>query len=433
MPQRRKYLVILALGVVAAFVSTAVAEYDQVAKLTASDGAPDDRFGFSASISGDYAIFGAYLDDDNGSDSGSAYVAQRVGSSWSQMAKLTASDGAAGDHFGESVAIGGDFAVVGANYHYGAAYRSGAAYVFERTGSSWSQVANLTPSDAVEGGEFGISASIDGDYAVIGAYGDDDNGWLSGSAYVFARSGSSWNQVAKLTASDGAGIDTFGIEVSISNDRIIVGSCYDDDDGKNSGSAYIFDRDGSSWNQTAKLTPLDGAPDNQFGRSVSIRGDYAVISSYGDDDNGSDSGAAYVFQYSGGVWAQVAKLTASDGASNDRFGMAVSTDGDYAVVGAHGDTHEGVRSGSTYVFERNDLTWTEAAKLTPLDAPSEEFFGYSVSTDNNYIVVGAWRDDDLGSFSGSAYVYNIPEPATLSLLTLGGLALAWRRKRGACK
>ena len=167
MPQRRKYLVILALGVVAAFVSTAVAEYDQVAKLTASDGAPDDRFGFSASISGDYAIFGAYLDDDNGSDSGSAYVAQRVGSSWSQMAKLTASDGAAGDHFGESVAIGGDFAVVGANYHYGAAYRSGAAYVFERTGSSWSQVANLTPSDAVEGGEFGISASIDGDYANI--------------------------------------------------------------------------------------------------------------------------------------------------------------------------------------------------------------------------------------------------------------------------
>jgi len=208
----------------------------------------------------------------------------------------------------------------------------------------------LVASDPVANGFFGSSLSISGDYAVIGAYGNNDGGTDSGSAYVFHRSGTTWTQQAKLTASDAVANDWFGWSVSISGDYAVIGAVGNDDDGDYSGSAYVFHRSGTTWTQQAKLTASDAVAFDNFGWSVSISGDYAVIGAYGDGDDGDYSGSAYVFERSGTTWTQQAKLTASDAVAFDKFGKSVSISGDYAVSGAYGNDDGGSNSGSAYVY-----------------------------------------------------------------------------------
>ncbi|MCH8304485.1 MAG: T9SS type A sorting domain-containing protein [Candidatus Marinimicrobia bacterium] len=386
--------------------------YAQVSefKITASDGAAVDAFGYSVSISGDYAVVGAFLDDDSGSSSGSAYIFKRVGESWAQEAKLLPADGAASDKFGRSVSISGDYAVVGAFFDSDNGIASGSAYVFKRTGASWAQEAKLLPSDGATSDVFGISVSISGDYAVVGASGDDDNGSASGSAYVFKRSGTSWAQETKLLPSDAAAGDFFGKSVSISGDYAVVGAQENDDNGTNSGSAYVFKRAGASWAQETKLLPSDGATIDVFGISVSISGDYAVVGAHRDSDNGSFSGSAYVFKRTDVTWTQEAKLLPSDGAADDQFGISVSISGDYAVVGAQENDDNGSNSGSAYLFKRSDTIWTQEAKLLASDGAAADEFGRSVSISGDYAVVGAWRDNDNGTDAGSAYLYSLHDP-----------------------
>jgi hypothetical protein len=385
-------------------------QQDQQDKCLAADGAVGDSFGNSVSISADYAIVGAWYDDDNGSNSGSAYVfapndANCSDSDWNEAAKLLASDGAADDYFGVSVSVRGHYAVVGASGDDDNGNGSGSAYIFNRSGTSWVEQAKLLASDGAGDDYFGHSVSISGDYAVVGAYRDDDNGSHSGSAYVFKRDGTNWSQQAKLTASDGAADDWFGYSVSISGDYTIVGAYADDDSGSASGSAYIFKRDGTSWSEQAKLSAADGAASDFFGRSVSISGDYAIVGAYGDDDNGDSSGSAYIFKRDGTSWSEQAKLTAADAGASDWFGQSVSVSGDYAVVGAYGDDDNGVISGSAYIFERNGTSWSEQVKWLAADGAADDRFGWSVSISGDYAVVGAYGDDDNGPSSGSAYVF----------------------------
>ncbi len=383
-------------------------QQDQQDKLLPADGAASDRFGWSVSVSGDYAIVGAYGDD---SYTGSAYIfaANDVNcSDRDQVAKLTADDPAADDRFGHSVSVSGDYAIVGAPYDDDYGTSSGSAYIFYYDGLSWSQQAKLTASDAAADDWFGYSVSISGDYAVVGAGLDDDNGSASGSAYIFKRDGANWSQQAKLTASDGAANDRFGYSVSVSGDYAIVGAFGDDDNGSMSGSAYIFKRSGTSWIQQAKLTAADGADIDSFGWSVSISGTCAIVGAYYDDDNGTDSGSAYIFKRNqGGVdnWGQQAKLTASDGADDNYFGYSVSISGDYAVVGAYGDDDNGSDSGSVYLFQRSGTNWSEQFKWLASDGAANDWFGYSVSISGVYAIVGAYRDDDSGHDSGSAYMF----------------------------
>ncbi|TFB09772.1 choice-of-anchor D domain-containing protein, partial [Candidatus Marinimicrobia bacterium MT.SAG.3] len=375
-------------------------------KITASDGAIDDQFGRSVSISGDYAVVGARLNDDNGLSSGSAYVFKRSGTSWAEEAKLLPFDGAGSDLFGGSVSISGDYAVVGARLNDDNGNASGSAYVFKRTGTSWVEEAKLLPSDGAANDLFGGSVSISGDYAVVGAF-TDDNGLSSGSAYVFKRTGTSWAEEAKLLPSDGAGSDFFGISVSISGDLAIVGAYADDDNGLSSGSAYVFKRTGTSWAEEAKLLPSDGAGSDFFGISVSISGDLAIVGAYADDDNGLSSGSAYVFKRTGTSWAEEAKLLPVDGAGSDLFGFSVSISGDLAIVGAYANDDNGTDAGSAYVFKRTGTSWAEEAKLLPVDGAAIDQFGFSVSISGDYAVVGAVGDDDNGDGSGSAYLYNV--------------------------
>jgi hypothetical protein len=399
--------------------------WGQVATLTAADGASGDLFGYAVSISGDTVVVGAFEDDDNGPSSGSAYIFGRSQGGtdvWGQAAKHPAPLAltARRDHFGVSVAADGDTIVVGAHGDDDNDSDSGSAYVFRRDqggADAWGQVAKLTASDGADGDSFGTSVSISGDTVVVGAYGDDDNGYDSGSAYVFGRDqggADAWGQVAKLTASDGASDDSFGTSVSISGDTVVVGAYRDDENGSDLGSAYIFGRDQGgtdAWGQVAKLTASDGASYDYFGSSVSISGDTVVVGAHNDDDNGDDSGSAYIFgrdQRGTDAWGQLAKLTASDGASYDTFGTSVSISGDTVVVGARRDDDNGPNSGSAYIFGRDHGgvdAWGQDARVTASDGVGSYDFGFSVSISGDAIAVGAYLADDQGSNSGSAYIF----------------------------
>ena len=372
-----------------------------ITKLLASDGTRNDYFGHSVSINSDYAIIGAPYDDDKGDGSGSAYIFKRDGSrsSWTQQAKLTSSDGASGDTFGYSVSISGYYAIIGAS---GDDSDRGSSYIFERDGSIWMQRQKLIASDAASSDYFGHSVSISGDYAIVGAYGDDSE---RGSSYIFKRDNSIWRQQQKLTASDGASGDYFGYSVSISGDYAIMGAYGHDDKGTDYGSAYIFKREGSSWRQQAKLSAKPTASDGGvsydwwFGRSVSISGDYAIVGA---------RNSAYIFKGDGSRWTEQVKLEALDGLFGDHFGDSSSMRGDYIVIGAYGDSDKGTNSGSAYIFKRGCSGWTQKTKLIP-DVAARDEFGTSVSMSGDYAVIGAPGDDTRDSSSGSAYVFFIGE------------------------
>jgi len=374
-------------------------------KLLASDGATWDYFGNSVSISGDYAIVGADGDDNNGDWVGSVYIFKRDGTRWVQQQKLMASDGDPGDYFGYTVSISGDYAIVGSVGDDDNGWDSGSAYILKRDGTTWVQQQKLLASDGAPEARFGDSVSISGDWAIVGAESDDDNGWHSGSAYMFRWDGTSWVQQQKLLASDGSPVDHFGNSVSISGDYAIVGATHDDDNGDSSGSGYVFNRDGESWTQVAKLTASDGAARDQFGVSVSISGDYVIVGAIYDDDNGTESGSAYIFNRDGTSWVQQQKLLASDGAASDVFGFPVSITGDYAIVGAWGNDDNGNESGSVYIFKRDGTSWVQQQKLMASDGAPGDYFGYTVSISGDYIIVGAYSDDDNGDYSGSAYIF----------------------------
>jgi len=386
----------------------------QQRKTTAADGASQDRFGTSVAISGDTMVIGAYGHD---SSKGAAYVFARNwggASQWGQVKKLTAADGAGGDHFGISVALSGDTVVVGA---FGDDSSKGAAYVFARNqggADQWGQVQKLTAPDGAAGELFGASVAISGDTVVVGAYGDDSKG----AAYVFARNqdgADQWGQVKKLTASDGTAFDGFGGSVAISGDTVVVGADWAAVGGNSDqGTAYVFARNQGgvvpdNWGQVKKLTAADGAAYDSFGISVAVSGDTVVVGAYGDD---SSKGTAYVFaRNQGGVvpdnWGQVKKLTAADGAAYDWFGESVAISGDTVVVGAYGDDSRG----AAYVFARNRDgadQWGQVKKLTAADGAAGDRFGASVVLSGDTVVVGAVFGN---AYRGAAYVYQEAEAA----------------------
>ena len=382
----------------------------QIAKLTASDGVAGDLFGHSVAVDGDTAVVGAYEDE---SEKGAAYVLAKDSSgAWSQVAKLTASDGEAGDIFGWSVAVDGDTVVVGARY-------DDSAYVFTKPGTGWAtatETAKLTASDGVVGDWFGQSVAVDGDTVVVGASEDDG----SGSAYVFTKAADSvWTdatQTAKLTASDGDDFDEFGKSVAVDGDTAVAGAPNND----GYGSAYVFIKPAAGWDdatQTAKLTP--GATDDgaaglagTFGAAVAVDGDTVVV---GASAYSGSQGRAYVFTKPSGGWEdaeRTAELATSD-AEKNQFGWSVAVDGNTVVVGAHtDDASDSVNdSGSVYVFTKaTDSVWadaTETVKLTATDGASGDQFGWSIAAGGGTVVVGVHWDDDKGADSGSAYVYGV--------------------------
>jgi cyclophilin family peptidyl-prolyl cis-trans isomerase len=383
-------------------------------KITASDGTVGDRFGFAVAVDADYAVIGAPDDD---SQKGAAYVFKYADGDWTQQAKLTASDGTAGDYFGGSVSISANHAIIGAP---GDDSCTGSAYIFECNDDNWTQQAKLLAYEGDAGDWFGQSVSISGDCAIVGAYLDDLTATNAGSACVFYRhegGTNNWGIQVAISPSDAAVNDYFGYSVSINGEYIIVGAIGDnpDDDFPNfAGSAYVYKHDGTSWARQAKLTAADGAESDKFGQSVFTDGHYVIVGAHWNDDNGSNSGSAYIFAPNSidpNNWDQITKLTASDAATNDYFGYSVAIGAGRALVGAYGNDDNGSSSGSAYIFASDDLNphnWNQIAKLTAPDAAAGDYFGRSVAIGlGRHAIIGAYGNDDSGSESGSAYILKL--------------------------
>ena len=383
----------------------------QQAQLLDSDGGYGDLFGHAVAISGDTAVVGAYQDDVGGNaNQGSACVFVRSGGSWTQQAELTASDSAADEQFGNSVAISGDTGVVGAWCDtVGTTTQQGSAYVFTRSGTTWTQQAKLTASDGAAYDQFGSSVAVSQDTAVVGSWSDDvGSNANQGSAYVFVRGGTAWTQQAHLTASDGAEYDCFGFAAAISGDTAVLGAPFADV-GANvrQGAAYIFARSGTTWNQQLKLTA--GEAGDLFGYSVAISGDTAVVGAeFHHIGTHADQGSAYVSVRSGTTWSPPLMLAAADGAADDYFGCSVAISSDTLVVGARArDVGANANQGCAYAFTRTSSgAWTQQAQLLVADGAAGDELGYSVAVSGDSGVVGAeGHAVGANSSQGAAYVF----------------------------
>lgn len=374
-----------------------------LAKLLAADGGEQDIFGAAVAMSGDVVVIGA--PDVTGSSSGAAYVYRFDGSAWGPDAKLLPSVASPAQFFGYAVAIDGDAIIIGAWGDTVNGVHCGSAWIFRYTDEAWTEEARLAPLNPDDGDRFGFSVDIDGDRAIVGALWDDDHYANSGSASVFLRDEGTWVEEAKLNASDGAAGDWFGQAVSIDGDVALVGISREEF----GGPAYVYRRSGRGWQEEARLEPA-GSGGSQFGISAALHGDRAVIGASFDSEAGEKAGATYVFRHVESAWKQEAKLLASDGEGDDQFGHSVAMDGQTIVVGARWDDPYGDHSGSAYIYGSVGDAWTEHAKLVAPDGEAWDKFGFSVGTNGDIAVIGAFADDDHGPESGSAHVFDIIGP-----------------------
>jgi hypothetical protein len=463
-----------------------------------------DSFGSSVAVSGDTVVVGAPNEDSNATgvngneadnsaaDSGAAYVFVRSGTTWTQQAFLKASNTGASDNFGFSVAVSGDTVVVGADGEDSNATGvngngvgnsdsgSGAAYVFVRSGTTWTQQAYLKASNTGVQDSFGTSVAVSGNTVVVGADGEDssatgvngnqaDNTAAdSGAAYVFVRSGTIWSQQAYIKASNAGASDAFGISVAVAGNTVVVGAYFEDSNAtgvngnqadnslSGSGAAYVFVRSGTTWNQQAYLKASNAGASDLFGNAVAVSGGTVVVGADGENSNAAgvngdqadntagNSGAAYVFIRSGTTWSQQAYLKASNTGAGDLFGNAVGVSGDTVVVGAwqedsnatgvDGDqaNESAFAAGAAYVFVRSGTNWTQQAYLKASNTGEGDAFGRSVAVSGDTVVVGADgesssatgvngnQDDNSAADSGAAYVFTIPPCTAPSVTTQPG-------------
>ncbi len=417
-------------------------------------------------IDGDRVVVGATGEASNGSGptdnsaaaSGAAYVFVRNGTTWTQEAYLKASYPEFSDLFGVTVAIDGDTVAVGATSEDGdgsspsnnSASGAGAVYVFVRSGGTWTQQAYLKSTNIEANDNFGNGLDLDGDTLIVGAMGEDGDGSSpanngtnnSGAAYIFTRSGSTWTQQAYLKAATIDNFDSFGNSVSISGDTAVVGVASDDGLANSlaeAGTVYVFTRSGSTWTQQARLYASNAEANDNFGKSVDIDGDLMVVGANGEDSNGSgpsdnsaiSSGAAYVFARSGGTWTEEAYLKGPAPDANDGFGAQVSISGETIVVGALSEDSDGSAptnnglsgSGAAFVFSRSSGSWTQTGYLKASNRNADDYFGGSVGISGSSVVVGATGEqgdgtngpsDNSKNFAGAVYVFTLPVAATLT-------------------
>jgi len=271
---------------------------------------------------------------------------------------------------------------------------------------SISQETKFTPYDAEVEDSFGWSTSADGDFMAITNIYDDDLGIQSGSVYIYNFNGSEWVFQQKITASDGGFAEYFGYDINLSGNKLIVGAYRGNDEfGIETGSAYIYEYNGSIWEETAILQPPGGENDDRIGNCVSIYGNYAVVGAVYDDDLGDNCGAAYLYKFDGSNWVLDEKLTPVELDVNSAFGMSSAISDEYLAIGAGLDVEGGIESGTVYIYKYDGSAWSMDQIISPSDPMADQYFGKSVDIYNNEIVVGAYRDDIFGSNSGSSYVF----------------------------
>jgi hypothetical protein len=382
----------------------------QSQKILPAGGIAFDYFGRDFDVVGSLALVGCYGDNDLGINAGSVIVLENDGLAWLETAELHASDGAAGDEFGVNLACDGATLVVGAWKDDDQGGDSGSAYVFEQVAGTWVQIAKLKPANGRPRDYFGKSVSVVGDTIVVGASHRDLTGPDAGAVFVFTRVAGAWIQTQQITASDPGGGDWFGRVAVLSEDAswLFAGTHYDDDVATNSGAVYALQLQGATYVQVQKLKASDAGSGDIFGKWIDVSGTTLLVGSWMDDDLGGDAGSAYVFDWVGGVWTQSQKLLASDGRAGDLFGKSVAIEGDRLVVGAYlADVLAQTNSGAVYLFERQAGAFMQTNKVVPEDGQAFDGFGFGVFLTADQLFTGAIYDDDLGIDSGSFYVFDL--------------------------
>ena len=367
----------------------------------APDGLINDNFGYSVAISGDYAVVGSPFNDIDGKNNqGAAYVFKRENGTWTLNQKITATTGQEGDLFGYSVAIEGDYIIVGAIN----AGSRGEAYSFRREISGWIFEGTLISTYVQLSDNFGCSMAISGGYAVIGSQTADVNATDCGAVHIYHRINYSWLPVQRIIASDAMNHDNFGNSVAISGDYIMIGAYHDDIGTKiDQGSAYIFHKNiNNLWIEEQKLVASNGNTNDSFGLSVSLSNDYAVIGSpFFDNGMAVNQGSTYVFHRVGVNWTQDLQILVPDGKSNDAFGYGVSIDGDYLLVGAFNGGAVSNNQGLAYLYKKSGSSWNFLRKLHEPAAEKNNFFGYSLHINGNSFLIAAPFNSNINQYQGA--------------------------------
>ena len=404
-------------------------QFSEIEMLLANDGMESDEYGFSVSMSGDIALVGAYRDDDNGSSSGSAYLYERDPSNaddWIFVKKIVPADNASSDNFGICVSVDNDIAAIVASEDDDNGFNSGSIYIFRKDEGgldNWGQVTKVTANDQTS--RLGLEIHLEGDLLIAGELYDGTFGLRSGAAYIFGKDVGgidNWGQLKKLFASDPAQDDQFGHDVHINEDYAIVGSVFNDDNGVNSGSAYVYGRNQggtNNWGVIKKLLPSDGSVLDNFGSSVSILGSLVAVGARTKSNTGQRGGAVYLFSKDeGGAsnWGQINKLEPNTFSPSVRFGWSIDFGNGYLVVGAPQDDEAAGDSGAAYIFGQNQGgvdNWGFVQKIWASDGAFNDRFGQDVFMDGEMVIAGAHQKDTNGSNSGGAYIYNKPLTCTI--------------------
>ncbi len=387
----------------ATLTSTVIAQVGiEQQKLTARDGAAGDEFGISQGLDGDTLVLGA---DQKNSRQGAVYVFTRQpDGTWAELQQITASDGAAGHEFGYSVGVSGNWIAVGARLEDVNKDDAGAVYMFLKQGGIYTEMQKLRPNDWSSYDHFGSALEIQGTRLVVGAPRNDDDGADSGSTYVFDESGGTWTQSAELRASNAEAGDLFPHTISLDGDRIVCSTIYDD---SFTGTAYVFEHQGGgSWIETRLLTASDKSQGDQFGFALALSGNQLLVSARLEDGTGAQSGSVYSFEHDGVDWNETDKFTGNDTVAGDHFGSAMDLDGTRAVVSSNRASPGGIMfAGKTHLFERQSGgTWVQVAQLLVTDPAPTDYQGWATDLDGHRVAVTAVLDDEIGVDAGAAYV-----------------------------
>ncbi len=359
---------------------------NETAKLLPSDGESEAFFGNAVATNGEIAVIGAWFSDDM---AGAAYIFRRDGTNWTEEEKLTPTNGSSYDFFGCSVSVYGDDVIVGAPGDN----NKGAAYIFHFNGNNWTQTTKLTASNGATYDYYGSSVALSDNYAIVGASGAQS---LEGAVYVYTKNGTSWQEAQILNGTLYS--TSFGSAVDISGEAIVVGASA-------SSYAFVFMLDGTTWVKVAELTDLNGSINDKFGKTVSIDGDLAVVGAPNHQNGNGATGAAYIYHRQGSNWVEEEKIVAEDGELDDHFGI-VSLCGTTLVVGAYDDDDYGLDAGSAYLYCKEGDNWQFKDKLLASDGFAGDELGSSVAVFSDVIITGAPNDNDNGPSSGSAYIFD---------------------------
>lgn len=381
-------------------------EWVETAHLSGFDVNENGRVGYEVDLSGDFAVIGSISESSTSRGAGLAYVFKYDGNNWELINKLKASDGAVGDDFGSALSISGDHVFIGAKRRSDEGLlQAGGAYAFQLNGNEWVQNQIFTAKGSkyyVFGGSLDMSDSR----IIVGASGGYLNPSITGYAFIWEFDGFSWQQTAKLQPSTGMIYDDFGQSVSISGNRVVIGSPKSQYNNGSARGAYVFDYNGLTWSETARLLPSNNHSHDFFARVVDIENNRVVVGAPGNNQNGLFSGAVIVFEYINDVWVETAILSASDGSAYDGFGTSLDLQGDRIAVGAPDVDEFDEDSGAVYIFDFNGSEWVETTKLRGSSAIRNTGFGSDLSLSNDRLLIGA---KSHSSGKGRAYIFELIE------------------------